>query len=75
MDKISQIGSFAKSPDGQVVTVDVFQKMIDVGRGEFAPGIRSLATRSGHTVNRVDKGVYEIVGIGLRLTSDAPDAP
>ena len=35
-------------------------------------GIRSLRTRNGQHVNRLDKGKYQVVETGEMLTSDDP---
>lgn len=72
-------GSFkAKSDDGKDVEIFIFQTMTDesVLYGDDAnASALSLQTRDGKEVNRLDKGVYQIVDTGLVVRSSAPVAP
>ncbi len=72
-------GSFkAKSDDGKEVEIFIFQTMSDesVNYGDdTTASALSLQTRDGKEVNRIDKGVYQIVDTGLVVRSSAPVAP
>src|SRR5258708_39714128 len=72
-------GSFkAKSDDGKEVEIFIFQTMTDesVNYGDdTTASALSLQTRDGKEVNRIDKGVYQIVETGLVVRSSAPVAP
>ncbi len=72
-------GSFkAKSDDGKEVEIFIFQTMTDesVNYGDdTTASALALQTRDGKEVNRIDKGVYQIVETGLVVRSSAPVAP
>ena len=74
-DKVSFV---ARSEDGQVFRIDVCANVIPAGAraqpNAVHEGLKELWTSDGRRVNRIDKGVYEIVESGVRLTSDDPDA-
>lgn len=38
-------------------------------------GMKSIITSDGGSVNRLDKGHYQVVGTGQHLFSDDPNAP
>ena len=72
----------AKAATGQVYTIT--QRLERASRGlpdfEGNPGPRGggfiiLETTEGYTVNRIEKGKYEIVDLGVTVVSDDPDAP
>ena len=69
----------AKSEDGREFTIYQFTDLVDTGtRGDpnaAVEGLKDLVTSEGDSVNRIEKGKYEIVQQGLRLTSDDADAP
>jgi len=73
-----QTGSFvAKQEDGKLVTLKVFTDYIVAEsreRAEEIPGRKTLRTLEGHVVNRLNKGRYQVVVTGVRLTSDDPAA-
>jgi hypothetical protein len=70
-------GSFrAKDDAGNVYDLDMFQQFSASGN----PGVNSIRTRDGRTVDRIRKGEYRVntAGIsdtGLLLHSDDPKAP
>jgi hypothetical protein len=74
-------GSFpaVREDNGQTVTLHVYQTVVDAGTrrspGATVRGQRSIRTDDGATVNRLEKGRYEIAESGLLLRSDAEDAP
>ncbi|MEX2216946.1 MAG: hypothetical protein WD768_22730 [Phycisphaeraceae bacterium] len=71
-----QIAEFtAQGAGGRAYVVQVIQEFIDVGCGELAPGLKSLRTDEGLSVNRIERGSYELVQTGEPLTSDDPRAP
>ena len=70
----------AKDDQGNVYTLHVNQKMIDVGTRKnpnaVAPVQKQIQTDDGKTVNHTNKqGVYEIAISGIILRSDDPNAP
>jgi hypothetical protein len=74
------LGSFrCQASAGQEYVVDIAQEVIDAAtfdnpNGEI-PGLKSLRTRDGLAVNRLEKGRYEIAVTNEILTSDDPNAP
>ena len=71
-------GSFkAKDANGNVVTINIHTDFItSKSQGRLVtPGAQSLTTDDGYSVNRLDKGKYEIVATGEVLASDDPTAP
>lgn len=76
--RIQKSGSFtARDEKGNQHVIDVFQTYIDVsdsdGHAEL-PGLPSLMTRGGQHVNRDGKGEYSIPALGIKLTSNDPNA-
>ena len=74
------VGSFrCQKDDGQEVVIDIYQDIIDAATRDQPTaeigGPKSLRTQDGLTVNRLEKGRYEIVQTGEVLTSDDPNAP
>lgn len=69
----------AIDPDCQPVTLHVMVDVVDAGTRRdptaTVDGFKSIETNDGKTVQRIDKGVYQIVATEQRLTSDDPDAP
>jgi hypothetical protein len=63
-------GFVATDADGRRYQVDVFTEFV-----EGVPARRTLTTRDGQHLNRLDKGRYEIAATKLELTSDDPTAP
>ena len=73
-------GSFeATGEDGGKRVIHIFTAILDAGtRGDpnaEIPGLRSLKTDDGETVNRLEKRKYQVVATGEILRSDDPDAP
>lgn len=68
----------ARSADGREFTITVYGHHVDAG-SHHAPatshGMQLLRTEDGMTVMRIDKGAYQIVGLGLQITSSDPSAP
>lgn len=67
----------AKDADGKEVELSVYTDFIQIptrGGVHETPGMKSIKTAEGRSVNRLDKGKYQIVG-GQTLTSDDPKAP
>jgi hypothetical protein len=80
---IKKVGQFtAKHADGKSETLVIYQEFTASDTLNPAentgpiPGVRSLRTVSGKTVNRLAQGKYEIIGgmASVPLTSDDPDA-
>jgi hypothetical protein len=74
-----QTGKFAaRDANGDETTVIVlthFTETTDLdGNVSRVPGIKALRTASGETVNRLEKGKYQILGESAVLTSDDPQA-
>ena len=69
----------AVNEEGGDYTVEVWEEVPDVGtRGnpnEMRRGKLTFRTTGNEEVERIAKGVYEIVDWAIRLTSDDPDAP
>jgi hypothetical protein len=69
----------AQDREGKTHRLKVFVEILDVGTlgnpNAEIEGRMSIKTRDGDSVNRLDKGKYEIVQSGAILTSDAPEAP
>ena len=63
---------------GQRYRLHVWVDVHDVGDREDPDaeieGLKSIATDDGRAVNRLEKGVYQIVGPNIRLRSDDPEA-
>lgn len=75
-----QTGSFeAQGGDGRQYTLYVFTTFHEAWNGsgyDRVAGLKSIRLGDGRSVNRVDKGRYEIVGRPMiPLTSDDPAAP
>ena len=72
--------SFVATDDaGNEYTVDIYTEIIDAGShdqaGEVLEGIKRLCTEDGMAVNRIKKGIYQVVITGEIIKSDDPDAP
>ena len=69
----------ATDADGNVYSLRVYQKFIDVSTsqnvGAVVPGMKRIVTDDGMAVNRLSEGEYEVVVTGVVLHADAPDAP
>ncbi len=69
----------AVGEDGSEHTIDIYIHVFDVATFEDPSaeldGIKELRAEDGRRVNRIDKGVYEIVDTKERLTSADPAAP
>lgn len=78
MEKLTQTFE-AKTPTGKSVTLFQYQEFISTrtlsGDAGPLPGLKRLTTTEGYHVNRIDKGVYEIVETGERLHTNDPKAP
>jgi len=77
---IKQTGQFvATSSDGREFTIYEYTEFIHAGtRGgtKILEGMKHLKTADGHSVNRNEKGEYDIPALGgLELTSNDPEAP
>ena len=73
-------GAFtARSDDGRQYTIYIYTEYTNAGSRDdphaVLEGLKELVLSDGSPVNRRDKGVYEIVGTGITLRSDSPDAP
>lgn len=78
--RLKRRGSFmAKGNDGQTYTVHMYVKVLDIPHFEDADakmeGLGRLKTDEGYTVNYLSRGSYEIMETGVKLTSNAPNAP
>lgn len=69
----------AKSGDGQEFTIYEFTQLLDVGTfgnpDAVIEGLKRLETSEGQSVNRLEKGKYEIVALSLIIISDDKNAP
>jgi hypothetical protein len=69
----------AQTDEGHVYTLHVCQKCIEVPTradpNAVCPALKSIRTSDGKSVNRLDRGKYQIVETGIILHSDSPDAP
>ena len=69
----------AQDQEGKTHRLEVFVEILDVGihgnSNAEIEGSMSIKTSGGHSVNRLEKGKYEIVQSGEILTSDDPEAP
>jgi hypothetical protein len=78
MEELVQNFALTKD-DGTPVTLHVYQDQVPVPTRPdptaTVPGIKRIVTAEGLTVNRRDKGEYEIVQTGEILRSSHPDAP
>ncbi len=80
MSDLRYIGSFAAVDNGgNSYTIHEYMKVTH-GRGSSgshsSPNAHDLRTDDGRHVNRVSKGVYEIMGFEtIRVTSDDSAAP
>jgi hypothetical protein len=78
--KVTQkTGEFAASDErGNETTIIVFTHFTETtdldGEVSRVPGIKAIRTASGETVNRLEKGKYQILGQSSVLTSDDPHA-
>lgn len=72
---ITAIGESA----GKTYTLHVYQNYVREGTRENPdrpiPTTKVLQLSNGQSVNYREKGVYQIVDTGERLTSDDPNAP
>ncbi|MGD0948772.1 MAG: hypothetical protein ABSA52_15260 [Candidatus Binatia bacterium] len=75
------ISFIARDAEGREYTIIVTTESIETatksGRS-YIPGRRLLETTNGDPVNRIAKGVYEVLpalGPAVRVASDHPDAP
>jgi hypothetical protein len=72
-------GTFkANGADGSIRTINILTDYVEAASrpGSLeARGHRRLATSDGLSINRLDKGRYQIVQTGEILTSDSPEAP
>ncbi len=78
--RVEHVQTFeAVGDDGRNYVLNVFVEIIDAktqGDPEAEiPGLKSIKTSDGESVNRVSKGRYQIVSTGVELTADAADAP
>jgi hypothetical protein len=76
---IKRSGSFiATDKHDRTYTIDIFTEYIDVstlGGEEWLPGMKSLRTDDGYSVNRLQQGEYQVVQTGVLLFSNEPEAP
>ncbi len=75
-----QTGSFdAVDGTGRLWTIFIYTDFLDVSTTgnphAVREGLKELRTSNGHHVNRIEKGRYEVVGPGITLCSDSPEAP
>ena len=73
-------GTFtANDEHGTRVQVDVFTEYTTVKAfntpTQEIEGKKSFRTTDGRSADRIEKGIYEIVDTGERLTSASPNAP
>ena len=73
-------GSFsARDDNGRQYTIHIYTEYTNAGSRDdphaVLEGPKELVLSDGSHVNRRDKGIYEIVGTGVTLRSDSPDAP
>lgn len=68
----------AVGTDGQAYTILEWTNLIPAGTmtdpHAVIEGLKTLRTTNGLSVNRLDKGKYQIVQTGISLHSDSPDA-
>ena len=68
----------AIAEDGTRHIIEVYVTVLDAGTLEnphgTVDGLKTLRTRNGQSVNRLDKGRYQIVSTREILTSDDPEA-
>jgi hypothetical protein len=75
-----QTGSFrAHDAQGNEQMIFVYTDFIDAGGldgSAVIPGMKSLQTHDGQSVNRIDQGKYQVMGgmMPIDLTSDDPSA-
>jgi hypothetical protein len=68
----------ARDDNGTPFTIIEFTEFIEASSRagtETVPGMKSLKTTSGHSVNRVDKGKFQVAVLGLALHSDDAETP
>ena len=74
-----KIGQFiATDEKGRRYTILIYTNIIKAGTFETLSkeeGMEELKTFEGMTVNRLEKGKYQIVQTGIIVQSDSPDAP
>jgi hypothetical protein len=69
----------AREENGTIHRLRVYQKLVDAGTQAnphaVVPGLKRIVTEKGETVNRLQKGKYQVVLTGILLYSDSPEAP
>jgi hypothetical protein len=75
-----KIGQFiATDENGRRYTILIFTNLVKAGTVENpsmeVEGMKELKTFEGMTVNRLEKGKYQIVKTGIIVQSDSADAP
>jgi hypothetical protein len=79
--RVELVGEFvAASPDGRRHRLRHFRDILDVGTHDDPaaelPGLEAIKTADGRSVNRLEKGKYEIVGYpNIAVMSSDPLAP
>ena len=79
MTKRRMIGQFiATDENGRRYTILIFTNVIKAGTLENpsmeVEGMEELKTFEGMTVNRLEKGKYQIAQTGIIIQSDSPNA-
>ena len=64
----------AKDSNGHRVVLSVWREVCSLN-GQLTPGATRIATRDGRTVERKEKGQYELAETRERIIADSPDAP
>lgn len=72
-------GTFeASGSDGKEYTLLVWTDLVPAGTmtdpDAVIEGLKTLRTSDGHSVNRLEKGKYQIVQTGISLHSSSPEA-
>ena len=80
MKHLRHTGTFsARSEFGREYTIHIYTEFSDVrareAPSEIVGGVQELRTPEGLVVTRLAKGEYQVAQTGVRLRSDAPDAP
>lgn len=69
----------AVDEDGNEHEIEIYVEILDAGHMQNPSaeeeGLRTLQTKQGEHVNRIEKGKYVILNMGTELTSNDPDAP
>jgi hypothetical protein len=64
----------AAGSDGHIYLVEIWTDFTPAANNEVE-GLKTLRTPNGGRLHHIGKGEYQIVGTGINLRSDDPDAP